>query len=80
VVVTRNLPDGFSRRFGQLVLHRLELHQHVIGGAIEDLALFGQDQAAGMAVEQLATPRSCSSAETCRLTADCDSAAFRRHG
>jgi len=31
---------------------RLELHEHVVGGAVEQLALLGEDQAAGVAVEQ----------------------------
>jgi len=30
----------------------LELHEHVVGRAVEQLALFGEDQSAGVAVEQ----------------------------
>jgi hypothetical protein len=52
-VVTRNLPDGPFAGFGQLVSDRLELHQHFVGGLVEDLTLFRQDQATGMAVKQL---------------------------
>ena len=37
---------------GQLGLDRLELHQHVVRGAEQHLALLGQHQAARMAVEQ----------------------------
>ena len=38
---------------GQLDLDAFQLHQNFMGGAIEDFALFGEDQAAGMAMEQL---------------------------
>ena len=37
---------------GELGARRLELHEHVMGGAIEQLALLGEDQPARMAVEQ----------------------------
>ena len=37
---------------GELGARRLELHEHVVRGAVEQLALLGQDQAARMAVEQ----------------------------
>ena len=37
---------------GELGARRLELHEHVVGDAVEHLALFGQDQAAGVAVKQ----------------------------
>src|SRR5262249_36685911 len=36
----------------ELRARRLELHQHVVGGAVQELALFGQDEPAGVAVEQ----------------------------
>jgi len=49
---------------GQLGARRFELHEHVVGGAIEQLALLGQDQAAGVAVKQR-DESSCSSALTC---------------
>ncbi len=38
--------------FRQLRLGHGELREHFMGGAIEQLALFGQDEAAGMAVEE----------------------------
>ncbi|SCM79246.1 hypothetical protein KL86PLE_90306 [uncultured Pleomorphomonas sp.] len=37
---------------GQPALHVLELQEHVMGGAVEQFALLGEDQAAGVAVEQ----------------------------
>jgi hypothetical protein len=37
---------------GQLCARRLQLHEHVMGGAEQQVALFGEDQAAGVAVEQ----------------------------
>ena len=37
---------------GELGARRLELHEHVMGGAVEQLALLGEDQPAGVAVEQ----------------------------
>ncbi len=37
---------------GQFGARRLQLHEHVMRGAKQQVALFGQDQAAGMAVEQ----------------------------
>lgn len=40
-------------RLGQLHLDRFELQQNVMGRAIEQLALFGQDEAARVAVEKL---------------------------
>ena len=36
----------------QPCLDGFELHQHVVRRAVEELALFGEDQAAGMAVKQ----------------------------
>ncbi|MNE66428.1 hypothetical protein D3C80_1619810 [compost metagenome] len=41
------------RRLAQLHLDAFKLHQHFMRGPVEDLALLGQDQAAGMAVKQL---------------------------
>ena len=38
---------------GQLNLDAFQLHQHFMGGAIKNFALFGEDQAAGMAMKQL---------------------------
>ena len=37
---------------GELGARGLELHEHFMRGAVQHLALFGQDQAAGMAVKQ----------------------------
>ena len=39
-------------RVGQLGARRLELHEHFMRGAVQQLALLGEDQAARMAVEQ----------------------------
>ena len=71
VVVTRSTPDGVSLASVSLVLIVLELHQHVMRGAEQHLALLGQHQAARMAVEQRHADI-CSSALTCREIADCD--------
>lgn len=40
-------------RLGQLHLDRFELKENVMRGAVQQFALFGQDQTAGMAMEQL---------------------------
>ena len=37
---------------GQFGARRFELHEHVVRGAIQQLALLGQDQAAGVAMKQ----------------------------
>ena len=37
---------------GELGARRLQLHEHVMRGAEQQVALFGEDQAAGMAMEQ----------------------------
>ena len=37
---------------GQFDPRRLELHEHVVRGAIEELALLGENEAAGVAVKQ----------------------------
>ena len=37
---------------GQLGARRFELHEHFVRGAIEQLALLGQDQAAGVTMKQ----------------------------
>ena len=52
VVVTRSTPDGRSLVSVSRVLIGLQLHQHVMRGAEQHLALLGQHQAARMAVEQ----------------------------
>ena len=39
-------------RVGQLGARRLKLHEHFVRGAVEQLALFGQDQPARMTMEQ----------------------------
>ena len=46
------LAMGFFAAVGQLGAGRLKLHEYVMGGAVEQLALFGQDQPAGVAVKQ----------------------------
>ena len=52
VVVTRRSPFGRSREVGELGARGLELHEHFVRGAIEQLALLGKDQAASMPVKQ----------------------------
>ena len=52
VVVTRSGPVGFSEASASRDSHPLQLQHHVVGGAEEVLALLGEDQAAGMAVEE----------------------------
>ena len=52
MVVTRSTPDGRSLASVSRDLDALELHQHVMRGAEQHLALLGQHQAARMAVEQ----------------------------
>ena len=37
---------------GQLGARGFELHEHVVGGALQELALLGEDEPARMAVEQ----------------------------
>jgi hypothetical protein len=46
------LAIGFLAAVGQLGACRLELHEHVVGGALQQLALLGEDEPARMAVEQ----------------------------
>ena len=52
VVVSRSVPGRLLRGFGQTGSHPLELLHHVVDGAEEVLALLGEDQAAGVAVEE----------------------------
>ncbi len=52
VVVTRRSPFGRSRQVGELGARGFELHEDFVRGAIEELALLGQDQAAGVPVKQ----------------------------
>ena len=52
VVVTLSTPEGLSLASVSRDLDRLQLHQHVMRRAEQQLALFGQHQAAGMAIEQ----------------------------
>ena len=48
----RSVPVGFSAASVRRERTEFELDQHVAGGAEEILALLGQDQAAGMAMEE----------------------------
>ena len=52
VVVTFRSPFGRSRLSVSLARAASQLHEHVMGGAEQQVALFGQDQPARMAVEQ----------------------------
>src|SRR5215472_10787972 len=47
-----DLAVRFLAAVAQLGARRLELHEHVVGGAIEQLALLGEDEAASVPVEQ----------------------------
>ncbi len=73
------LAGRFFRRFGQLHLHGLQLQQDVMRRAVEQFALFGEDQARAWRWKSL-TPISCSSDDTWRLMADCDRCSLSRHG
>jgi len=37
---------------GELCARRLQLHEHVMGGVVKDLALLGEDQAARVAMKE----------------------------
>ena len=52
VVVTFRSPLGRSRLSVSLARADFELHEHVVGGAKQQVALLGQDQPARMAVKQ----------------------------
>ena len=52
VVVTFSGPARPVLRFRQHRLGHGELGEHLARGAVQQIALLGQDQAAGMAVEQ----------------------------
>ena len=69
VVVTRSVPVGFSEASVRRDRTASSFCSHVVGGAEEMLALLGEDQAAGMAVEERDAEILLERA-TCRLTAD----------
>ena len=52
VVVTFSSPLRPLAAVGQLGARRLELHEHVVRGAVEQFALLGEDQPARVAVKQ----------------------------
>ena len=52
VVVTFSSPRRPLAAVGQFGARGLQLHEHVMRGAKEQVALFGEDEAAGMTVEQ----------------------------
>ena len=52
VVVTLSGPVGPVLALGQQRLGHRQLGEHLARGAVQQLALLGQDQAAGVAVEQ----------------------------
>ena len=52
MVVHLQLAVRLLAAVGQLGARRFELHEHFVRGAIEQLALLGQDQPARVAVEQ----------------------------
>ena len=52
VVVTFNSPEGRSLRLDEAGLGGFQPHAHVPGGPEQQVALLGQDQAAGMTVEE----------------------------
>ena len=52
-MVVTQLAARLLRRLRQLHLDGLQFEQDVMGGAIQKFALFGKDEATGMAMEQL---------------------------
>jgi hypothetical protein len=58
-------------RLSVSLARRLQLHEHVMRGAEQQVALFGEDQSAGMAVEQRDRKLLLQRADR-RDTADCD--------
>ena len=65
---------------GQLGARRFELHEHVVGGAVEQLALLGEDEPAGVAVEQRDAELLLERARPAATPPTATGRAARRHG